>query len=108
MAYDFNAEKLKWKNPTYEKWNEECPLKDEFKKEDLVEIKVEKAKPVFTSQDLMKFGAKGPQIGEINKAIAGKTKEEAFEIIKQILGNPELKIESKKWIMTFESFKKNK
>jgi len=108
MAYDFNAEKLKWENPTYEKWNEECPLKDEFKKEDLVEIKVEKAKPVFTSQDLMKFGAKGPQIGEINKAIAGKTKEEAFEIIKQILGNPELKIESKKWIMTFESFKKNK
>jgi len=108
MAYDFNAEKLNWENPTYEKWNEECPLKDEFKKEELVEIKVEKAKPTFTSQELMAFGAKGPQIGEINKAIVGKTKEEAFEIIKQILGNPELKMESKKWIMTFESFRKNK
>jgi hypothetical protein len=108
MAYDFDSAKLAWPNPTYEKWDEECPLKDEFKKAELVEIKVEKAKPTFTSQELMAFGAKGPQIGEINKAIVGKTKEEAFEIIKQILGNPELKMESKRWVMTFESFKKNK
>lgn len=67
-----------------------------------------KQQNAFTAKELMAFGAKGPQIGEINKAIVGKTKEEAFEIIKQILGNPELKMESKRWIMTFESFKKNK
>lgn len=54
----------------------------------------------------MKFGAKGPQIGQINKEISGKTKEEAFEIIKRILGNPDLTMESKKWIKTFESFRK--
>lgn len=108
MSYDFDAEKLKWENPTYEKWNEECPLKEEFKKEELVEVKVEKvekAKPPFTSQELMKLGAKGPQIGEIIKSIVGKTREEAFEVIKQALGNPELKMESAKWLMDFNKFK---
>ena len=108
MGYDFDANKLKWDNPTYDKWDEECPLKDEFKKDELMEVKkeVEKPQATFTSQDIIKFGAKGPQIGQINKAIAGKTKEEAFEIIKQILGNPNLTMENKKWVMTFGSFRK--
>ena len=108
MGYDFDANRLKWDNPTYEKWDEGCPLKEEFKKEELMEVKKEvvKQQATFTSQDIIKFGAKGPQIGEINKAIAGKSKEEAFEIIKQILGNPSLTMENKKWIMTFESFRK--
>jgi hypothetical protein len=58
----------------------------------------------------MKFGAKGPQIGQINKEISGKTKEEAFEIIKRVLGNPDLtmeKVTNKRWVKTFESFRKN-
>ena len=108
MGNDFNAESLKWDNPSYDKWDEECPLKDQFKKSELVEIKVEKAPVLFTAQDIMKYGAKGPQIGQINKEIAGKTKEEAFEIIKRILGNPDLTMEknsNKKWVKTFESFK---
>jgi hypothetical protein len=108
MSYDFDANKLKWDNPSYDKWDEECPLKDEFKRSELVEIKAEKAPMLFTSQELMKFGAKGPQIGQINKEISGKTKEEAFEIIKKILGNPDLtmeKVTSKRWIKTFESFR---
>jgi hypothetical protein len=105
MGSDFNTESLKWDNPSYDKWDEECPLKDQFKKSELVEIKAEKAPVLFTAQDIMKYGAKGPQIGQINKEIAGKTKEEAFEIIKRILGNPDLTMESKKWIKTFESFK---
>jgi hypothetical protein len=105
MSYDFDANKLEWNNPSYDKWDEECPLKDEFKRSELVEIKAEKAPMLFTSQELMKFGAKGPQIGQINKEISGKTKEEAFEIIKKILGNPDLTMESKRWIKTFESFR---
>jgi len=110
MGKEFNAESLKWDNPTYDKWDEECPLKEQFKKSELVEIKVEKAPVAFTAQDIMKFGAKGPQIGQINKEISGKTKEEAFEIIKGILGNPDLtmeKVTNKRWVKTFESFRKN-
>jgi len=105
MSYDFDYNKLEWNNPSYDKWDEECPLKDEFKKSELVEIKAEKAPVLFTAQEIMKFGAKGPQIGQINKEISGKTKEEAFEIIKKILGNPDLTMESKRWIKTFESFR---
>jgi hypothetical protein len=52
------------------------------------------------------MGAVGPQIGQINREIVGKSREEAFEIIKQILGKPDLTMESKKWIKTFESFRK--
>ena len=111
MGNDFNAESLKWDNPSYDKWDEECPLKDQFKKAELVEIKAEKAPVAFTAQDIMKFGAKGPQIGQINKEISGKNKEEAFEIIKRVLGNPELKMEkvnNKRWVKTFESFRKDR
>jgi hypothetical protein len=108
MAYDFVADRLKWENPTYEKWDEECPLKEEFKKGELMEIKNEFTKPTapFTSQEIIKFGAKGPQIGEINKSIMGKSREEAFEVIKQILGNPGLTMENKMWVKTFEQFRR--
>jgi hypothetical protein len=111
MGNDFNAESLKWNNPSYDKWDEECPLKDQFKKAELIEIKAEKAPVAFTAQDIMKFGAKGPQIGQINKEISGKTKEEAFEIIKRVLGNPDLtmeKVTNKRWVKTFESFRKDR
>lgn len=111
MGSDFNAESLKWDNPTYDKWDEECPLRDQFKKAELVEIKAEKAPVAFTAQDIMKFGAKGPQIGQINKEIAGKTREEAFEIIKRVLGNPDLtmeKVVNKRWVKTFEGFRNSK
>jgi hypothetical protein len=108
MGNDFNAESLKWDNPSYDNWDEECPLKDQFKKAELVEIKAQKAPVAFTSGEIIKMGAKGPQIGQINKEIAGKTKEEAFEIIKRILENPELKMESKKWVKTFEGFRNSK
>jgi hypothetical protein len=109
MAYDFDFNKLKWDNPTYDNWDVECPLKEEYKKDELVEIKVAKQSTpmAFTAQEIMKFGAKGPQIGQINKAIVGKSKEEAFQIIKDILGSQDLKLE-KKWIMTFEGFSKSK
>ena len=111
MGNDFNAESLKWDNPSYDKWDEECPLKEQFKKSELVEIKVEKAPVAFTSQEIIKFGAKGPQIGQINKEISGKTREEAFEIIKGILGNPDLtmeKVTNKRWVKTFESFRRGR
>lgn len=110
MAYDFNADKLKWDNPSFDNWDAECPLKEEYKKAELVEIKVEtpKQQNAFTAQEIIRFGAKGPQIGQINKSIAGKSREEAFEIIKGILGNPDLKLESKKWIKSFESFRNNR
>ena len=97
---------MKWDSPSYDRWDEECPLANEFKKAELVEIKVEKAKPPFTAQELMAFGAKGPQIGQINGVIMGKSRPEAFEIIKLVLGNPDLQLnESRRWIKTFESFR---
>lgn len=113
MNSDFSADALAWSNPTYEKWDEECPLRDQFKKAELVrleEVKIERQKPPFSVDELKSMGIQlGPIIGQINKATMGKTKEEAFEIVKQLTGNPDLQMpipESKKWIRTFESFKK--
>jgi len=106
MGNEFNADSLKWDNPSYDKWDEECPLKDQFKKSELVQIVEEKKPLAFTVPEIIKMGAVGPQIGQINREIVGKSREEAFEIIKQILGKPDLTMESKKWIKTFESFRK--
>ena len=106
MGNEFNADSLKWDNPSYDKWDEECPLKDQFKKSELVQIVEEKKPLAFAAQELMKMGAVGAQIGQINREIVGKSREEAFEIIKQILGKPDLTMESKRWIKTFESFRK--
>jgi hypothetical protein len=108
MSNDFNAESLKWDNPSYDRWDEQCPLRDEFKEAELVRIQSEKPKVAFTSGDIIKMGAKGPQIGQINKEIIGKTREEAFEIIKRVLGNPDITMEkviNKRWVKKFESFK---
>lgn len=106
MGNEFNADSLKWDNPSYDKWDEECPLKDQFKKSELVQIVEEKKPLAFTVPEIIKMGAVGPQIGQINREIVGKSREESFEIIKQILGKPDLTMESKKWIKTFESFRK--
>jgi len=38
MGNEFNADSLKWDNPSYDKWDEECPLKDQFKKSELVQM----------------------------------------------------------------------
>jgi hypothetical protein len=108
MGNDFSADLLKWDNPSYDRWDEECPLKDQFKKAELVQIVEEKKPLAFTAQEVMKMGAMGPQIGQINKAIVGLSREEAFEVIKQILGKPDLTMESKRWVKTFESFRKSK
>jgi hypothetical protein len=110
MSYDFNYELLRWDNPSYDNWDLECPLKDVFKKSELVEIKVEKPKPPFSAQEIIAFGVQpGPIMGQIIGAIAGKSREEAFEIIKQKAGNPNLTLENifsmKKWIKTFERFR---
>jgi hypothetical protein len=93
MGNDFSADLLKWDNPSYDRWDEECPLKDQFKKAELVQIVEEKKPLAFTAQEVMKMGAMGPQIGQINKAIVGLSREEAFEVIKQILGKPDLTME---------------
>jgi hypothetical protein len=108
MGNDFSADLLKWDNPSYDRWDEECPLKDQFKKAELVQIVEEKKPLAFTAQEVMKMGAMGPHIGQINKAIVGLSREEAFEVIKQILGKPDLTMESKRWVKTFESFRKSK
>lgn len=106
MGNDFNYENLRWDNPNYDNWDEECPLRDQFKKAELVEIKVEKPKPPFSAQEIMAFGVQpGPMMGKVIGATTGKTKEEALEIIKQMTGNPNLTMESKRWIRTFESFR---
>jgi len=109
MSYDFNADMLRWDNPSYDNWDLECPLKDIFKKSDLVEIKVEKPKPPFSAQEIIAFGVQpGPMMGQIIGAITGKTREEALEIIKQKTGNPNLTLENKRWIKTFERFRNKK
>lgn len=112
MGYDFDAEQLKWDNPSYDKWDEECPLRDQFKKSELVEIKVEKPKPPFSAKEIMSLGVpQGPLLGRIIGSTLGKSREEALEIIKQLTGNNDLQmppiVEKKKWIRTFESFRKN-
>ncbi len=56
----------------------------------MVQIVEEKKPLAFTAQEVMKMGAVGPQIGQINKSIVGLSREEAFEVIKQILGKPDL------------------
>lgn len=108
MGNDFNYENLRWDNPNYDNWDEECPLRDQFKKAELVEIKMEKPKPPFSAQEIMAFGVQpGPMMGKVIGATTGKTREEALEIIKQMTGNSNLTMESKRWIRTFESFRKN-
>jgi len=49
-------------------------------------------------------------MGKVIGATTGKTREEALEIIKQMTGNPDLEmpIVEKKWIKTYESFRKSK
>lgn len=103
MAYNFDANKLKWDNPSFDKWDEECPLKDEFKKAEFVKVEVKKQEQSVTSQELKDMGASGPQMGQIIKAIAGLDRETALATAKKMLG-----ITEKKWIRTFESFRKNK
>lgn len=113
MAYDFNANNLTWKNPTFDKWDEECPLKEEFKKSELMmaeAVKQEKKPLAFNAQEIMAFGAKGPKIGEVTRAISGLEKPEALEKIKQVLGSDFISglSESKKWITSFEHFQRMK
>lgn len=53
----------------------------------------------------------GPIMGKINGMTIGKTREEALEIIKSLTGNTNLQIPpvvEKRWIESFESFRKNK
>jgi len=110
MGNDFNYDLLRWDNPNYDNWDEECPLKDQFKKAELVEIKVEKPKPPFSAQEIMALGVQpGPIMGKINGMTIGKTREEALEIIKSLTGNPHLQmpIVEKRWVKTFESSRKN-
>ena len=109
MRNSFNPSSLKW-DVSFANWDEKCPLKQNYKSSEFkVVTKAEKVSMPFTSQELMNFGAKGPQIGVINKQmIPGMSKEEAFEIIKKELVNPDLtmeKVTNKRWIKTFESFR---
>ena len=109
MAYDFRAANLKWPNPGFLNWNDECPLREDFNSEEFTQdnIKQQPKKPEtpYVGQDLIKFGAKGPQIGNILSQIAGKTKEEAQEIIKNVLGNQDVVFERKRWIKSIAQWK---
>jgi hypothetical protein len=106
MNNNFNAEELKWDNPSYDKWDEECPLRDQFKKSELVQIIEEKPKPPFTSQELMKMGAKpGPDLGKMLGAITGKTPEEAKVILSDQFGLTVEKLSTKSYIKMFEQFR---
>ena len=90
MGKEFNADSLRWDNPTYERWDEECPLKDIYKKSELVEIKVEKPKPPFSSDEIMSFGIQqGPMMGKVIGATTGKTKEEAHLDLKEDISTTE-------------------
>lgn len=109
MSYDFNYESLKWDNPSYDKWDEECPLKEQFKKAELVQIVEEKPKAPFTSQELMKMGAKpGPDLGKMIGAITGKTPDEAKLILSDQFGLTVEKLSNKSYIKMFEQFRNSK
>lgn len=111
----FDYEELKWPNPSYDKWDEECPLRDRFKKADLVEIVVEKPKAPFTSDELMGMGVeRGKMFGDIIRAITGKTREEAKLILSDQFGliadkQPTVeKLSNKSYIKMFEQFRNSK
>ena len=106
MAYDFDASRLRWDNPTLGRWDQECPLREEFKGSELVpaseQAKQDRPPAALTAQELMALGAKGPRIREVMGAIAGLGREEAMRVAKEILA----KNEGKRWIRTYESFRR--
>lgn len=106
----FDYEELKWPNPSYDKWDEECPLRDRFKKADLVQIIEEKPTPPFTSDELMGMGVeRGKMFGDIISAITGKTREEAKLILRdQFHLTVEKLSNNKKYIKMFEQFRNSR
>ena len=109
MSDDFNYESLKWPNPSYDKWDEECPLKEQFKKAELVQIVEEKPKAPFTSDELMGMGVeRGKMFGDIIRAITGKTREEAKLILSDQFGLTVEKLSNKSYIKMFEQFRNSK
>lgn len=110
----FDYEELKWSNPSYDKWDEECPLRDRFKKADLVQIIEEKPTPPFTSKELMKMGAKpGPDLGKMLAAITGKTPYQAKLILSDqfdltVVDLTAEKLSNKSYIKMFEQFRNSR
>jgi hypothetical protein len=114
MGNDFKYKSLKWDNPSYDKWDEECPLKEQFKKAELVQITEEKPTPPFTSQELMKMGAKpGPDLGKMLAAITGKTPNQAKLILSDqfdltVVDLTAEKLSNKSYIKMFEQFRNSR
>ena len=111
MGNDFKYKlNLKWDNPSYDKWDEECPLKEQFKKAELVQIIEEKPTPPFTSDELMGMGVeRGPDLGKMLAAITGKTREEAKLILSDQFGLTVEKLSNnKKYIKMFEQFRNSR
>lgn len=104
MKEDFHTSSLIWKNPSFENWDNECPLRDIYRTNQFIERKneLEKAQTSpLSAQELIQMGLKGPQIGKVLSLIRGKTPEEAREIAKAHLVN-----EGKSWIKSFDRFRK--
>jgi hypothetical protein len=105
MNKDFNTSSLLWKNPGFENWDNECPLRDSFRTDEFIEKKnviqkVRESSPL-AAQELIEMGLKGPQIGTVLSQIRGKTPEQAREIARMYLTN-----EAKTWIKSFDRFRK--
>ena len=121
MRNAFNPSSLKW-DVSFATWDEKCPLKQDYKTSEFksVDTKSEKKIAILTAQELKDMGIpQGPIFGTINKAIVdAKSKEEAISIVQRIAQQEGIKlnlpisttptIESRRWIRTFESFRKNK
>lgn len=104
MNQDFNPDQMLWKNPGFENWDNECPLRDIYRTDQFIEKKneLEKAQTSpLAAQELIQMGLKGPQIGKVLSEIRGKTPEQAREIAQAHLMN-----EVKSWIKSFDRFRK--
>jgi hypothetical protein len=105
MNEDFNTSSLVWKNPGFENWDNECPLRNIYRTDQFIEKKnvVQKTQEVspIPAQELIQMGLKGPQIGKVLSEIRGKSPEQAREIVQKYLMN-----EGKSWIKSFDRFRK--
>ena len=103
MNQDFNTDQMLWKNPGFENWDRECPLRDIYRTDEFVDTPkaVQKVQEYpLTAREIIDMGAKGEQIGKILSQIRGKTPEESREIALRYLTR-----EGKSWIKSFDKFR---
>ena len=103
MEQNFILDEVLWKNPGFENWDRECPLRDTYRTDEFVDTPKSTQKVQeypLTAEEIINMGAKREQIGQILSQIRGKTPEESREIALRHLTK-----EAKSWIKSFDRFR---